>query len=132
MAQTQTQTLTTFIANATVIVTATTRPTRITLATIKAFVRRNTSSLYVQQRSRFDAMEDGVRNTPNPTFRLVPPTSIDMKNEQTLGIEGAWFVRDSRDCFEPFSMDGFTGYRVYNCCGSFLLAVPAITGVVAA
>ena len=41
----------------------------------------------------------------------------------TLGVNGAWFVGDSRDYFTAYDDGQFSGYEVYNCCGSFVLAV---------
>ena len=45
------------------------------------------------------------------------------KTIHTLGVVGAWFVGRSRDYFSPFNEDGWTGIRVSNSCGSFVLAV---------
>jgi len=97
---------------------------RTTLATIKTFVKRNAGNLYVKTLDRFDGMVDGVRPVTD-TYRKVDPAAVDMADAQTLGIPGAWFVRDSRDWFTPFGADGFEGFEVSNCCGSFILCVPA-------
>lgn len=94
---------------------------KITLATIKAFVRKNAANLYVKQNASFDGMTDCVMEVKD-TYRKVE--SIDLTKRDTLGIPGAWFVRDSRDYFYPHSADGFTGFQVSNCCGRFVLAVP--------
>jgi hypothetical protein len=40
-----------------------------------------------------------------------------------MGIKGAWFVGQSRDYFDAFENDNFIGYKVYNSCGSFYLAI---------
>jgi hypothetical protein len=47
-----------------------------------------------------------------------------VNDECRLGITGAWFVRSSRDYFDFIDAEGFTGFKVYNCCGSFRLLVP--------
>ena len=41
----------------------------------------------------------------------------------TLGIKGAWFVGSSRDYFNFYEDDQFTGIDVYNSCGNFILAI---------
>lgn len=97
---------------------------KITLATVKSFVRKNAGSLHIKVRSQFDGMVDGVRPLDDSKFRPVDAAAVDTDNSQTLGIAGAWFVRDSQDYFTPYSKNGFVGYEVYNCCGEFVLAVP--------
>lgn len=42
-----------------------------------------------------------------------------------MGIKGAWFVLRGRDYFERIGDQGFTGFHVYNCCGSFDIAIRA-------
>ena len=101
-----------------------------TLATIKAFMRKNTSRLYIKELSRFDGMVDcvmpmedsGFRNVSN-TFKA--PSSLDRGSfrQATCGVPGVWFVDGSRNWFEPYSdANGFNGFRVSNCCGSFVIA----------
>ena len=92
---------------------------RITLATIKAFIRNN-PELYIRNTSDFDGMTDCVQQCEHSMFRLAERAE-GHRNE--LGIKGAWFVFGSRDYFSPFETDTLTGYRVYNCCGSFTLAI---------
>ena len=90
-----------------------------TLTTIKSFIRKN-QNLYISTQSRFDGMVDCVMPCDNKTFEPAKP-SDGFKN--TLGIEGAWFVFDSRDLISEYEDDNFKGYEVYNCCGRFILAV---------
>ena len=40
-----------------------------------------------------------------------------------FGYQNAYFVGSSRDYFQPYDLDGFKGYEIYNCVGSFILAV---------
>lgn len=96
--------------------------TRTTLTTIKSFVRKS-QGLHISERSRFDGMCDGVRRVDNDGFR--PVGAVDMDDRMRLGISGAWFVRGGRDWFTPYNADGWKGYEVSNCCGSFVLAVRA-------
>lgn len=93
---------------------------KITLATIKAFVRKNEDSLYIMKKSSFDGMVDGVRACEDRAFR---PVENEAHHEATMGIKGAWFVRGSRDYFNEYDDGKFKGYEVSNCCGSFILAI---------
>ena len=99
------------------------RTKKITLATIKAFARKNAENLYVRTLSSFDGMTDCVQRTED-LFRKVE--AVDFADSSTWGIAGAWFVRGSRDYFDAFEENGYTGYRVGNCCGSFILATKAV------
>jgi len=93
---------------------------RATLATIKSFVRKS-EGLHISVRSRFDGMCDGVRRVDNDGF--TPVESVNLEDSYRLGIPGAWFVRGSRDWFTPYAADGWAGWEVSNCCGTFVLAV---------
>ena len=94
---------------------------RITLATIKSFIRKNRDRLLISTRSRFDGMTDGCEPCRNKEFRAANLTENHPSN--TLGIAGAWFVGGSRNSFQAYSDDTYTGYEVYNSCGTFILAV---------
>lgn len=93
---------------------------KITLATIKSFIKKN-EDLYIKNKSDFDGMVDGVRECSNQSFRKAERK--DGLTENTLGIVGAWFVKSSRDGFNEYEDEQYKGYEVYNCCGSFILAV---------
>lgn len=92
---------------------------KVTLATIKAFVRNNEGNLYIQKKSSFDGMVDGVRACDDRAFR---PVEKEAHHEATMGIKGAWFVRGSRDYFKDYDDGVFKGFEVSNCCGNFILA----------
>ena len=97
-----------------------TKTKKITLATIKSFIRKNDGALLINVTSRFDGMTDCCESR-NGGFEVAQKT--DRCSENTLGIEGAWFVKGSRDYFKEYSDGERTGYEVYNCCGRFVLAV---------
>jgi len=94
---------------------------KITKATFKSFIRKNSNRLHVKVCSRFDGMTDCVQSVADSFTPAQPDGNI----SNTLGISGVWLVGDSRDYFEPFEADGFSGIKVVNCCGSFVVAVPA-------
>ena len=96
------------------------KTSKITLATVKSFIRKNQANLYIQNLSRFNGMSDMVEAT------LDGFTKAEIKLSSTnndLGINGAWFVGRSNDYFTPFDSIAFTGIHVYNSCGSFNLAI---------
>lgn len=92
-----------------------------TRATVKAFIRKNDGKLLIDTKSRFDGMCDGVRNCDERGFSPVIKTADHIDN--TLGIQGAWFVGSSRDYITPFDKDGIMGFEIYNCCGSFSIGI---------
>ncbi len=83
---------------------------------------KNASNLYSLNEASFDGMIDGLQwNKSNEFRKVVFKTNINQ--EHTFGIEDAWFVGRSRDYFLSFENDSFVGYRVFNSCGSFYLAI---------
>ena len=94
---------------------------KVTMATIKSFIRKNFENLHISYISHFDGMTDGISMSSDRSFMAIKPT--DQNTHRTLGITGAWFVGSSRDYFEVYEDDDFKGYEIYNSCGSFVLAV---------
>ncbi len=94
---------------------------RTTIATIKKFIRTNHGNLFIKVRSSFNGMTDGVDSCEDKGFSVAAPTDRNLSN--TLGVTGAWFVGRSRDYFTPYDDGTLVGYEVYNCCGTFILAV---------
>ena len=95
---------------------------KVTMATIKSFVKKNEGRLYIRTLSAFDGMTDCVGQIP-ARERSFQPVEPGTRPPNDLGIHGAWFVGRSLDYFTPICEDGFVGFHVYNCCGSFDLAV---------
>lgn len=56
-----------------------------TLATLKAFIRKNRSNLQIMCKSSFDGMIDGTRYNESPKFN---PIREDDHIKNTLGIAG--------------------------------------------
>lgn len=92
---------------------------KITKATIKSFIRKYNDSLHIKKLSTFDGMVDCAMSVDSE-FLPIERTESCLNN--TLGIEGAWFV--GRDSYRVYSDGAYVGFEVYNCCGSFILAVP--------
>ncbi len=95
---------------------------KITLATFKSFVRKNRENLHVRVESSFDGMVDCVMGNDGAKFEPAQETEYNL--EATLGIEGIWLVRGSRDYFEGiYDNEGnLVGIHVWNCTGSFTVA----------
>lgn len=100
---------------------AATTAKRITLATIKSFLRRNQGQVYIKITSHFDGMIDGTREVDSPAFELARTTDRNM--QYTLGLAAAWFVGESRDWFGAYEDEQYQGYTVSNCCASFIIAI---------
>ena len=95
---------------------------KITLTTVKSFIKKNRANLLINCQSHFDGMTDCVMPVESQFTPALAPDA-DRNFDNCLGIHGAWFVFGSRDYFTPYSKDGFEGIRVSNCCGAFILAV---------
>ena len=95
-----------------------------TVATLKSFIRRNRETLLIKVRSEFDGMIDGQQWHQGAQFQPVVPAA-NVHEKHNLGISGVWLVGHSRDYLTPFDTDGLKGFHVYNCCGSFDVAVKA-------
>lgn len=95
---------------------------RTTLTTIKSFIRRNLDDLYIMNQASFDPMTGCVENRfEAPSFAKIKQTKDNINN--TLGIKGAWFTRQTKNSFNEYKDNYFIGYQVCNCCGSFILAI---------
>ena len=97
---------------------------KITLATLKSFIRRElkNDNLYIKKESDFDGMADCVMPVENSDFRKVK-SPINENDKYSLGIKGLWLVGSSRDYITAWSDDDFIGYKIFNCCGSCIVAM---------
>ena len=99
---------------------------KVTLATLKSFIKKNAGSLYVSKHSRFDGMTDCVQQSESKFFKPTEQT-FDPEQKDTLGISGIWTVGGSRDSFTKVTVVDeqgvFEGIYCYNCCGSWTVAI---------
>ena len=93
---------------------------KITTATLKSFVRKNSDQLFINVKSSFDGQVDGCEPC-HGGFKAAVKSEIQEKH--TLGFKGIWLVSGSRDYFKAYSENGFEGIEVSNCCGHFIVAV---------
>lgn len=94
---------------------------KVTRNTLKSFIKNNIDSLQIKVESKFDGMVDCVMPTENTGYQPIKRTESALNN--TLGINGAWFVGNSRDYFTEVETETHKGYEVYNCVGSFELVI---------
>ncbi len=94
---------------------------KITRATFKSFLKKNAGRVLISTGSRFDGMYDSVMPCADQAFTPIQPA--DRAYDNNLGYQGVWLVLGSRDYFTEYSKDGMTGIQVYNCCGTFTVAV---------
>jgi hypothetical protein len=93
--------------------TATLSNKKITMATLKSFIKKS-ESLFVLSESSFNGMTDCVERNTNPT--LIP-----VSKENAIGHKGVWCVGSSRDYFRYFENDTHFGIEVSNSCGCEIL-----------
>lgn len=93
---------------------------KITLATLKKFIKENKFDLFLKRKSEFSGMTDGLEFIKE---EFSPVTFTNSNLENTLGIEGVWVVGGSRNYFTTFENEAYIGIDVYNCCGNFILTV---------
>ena len=99
---------------------------KITLTTIKKFIKENKGKIYIKNISHFNGMTDGIDNCENQNFYLSEQTEIKQKQygrDNTLGLKGAYFVFDTRDYFNTFNENNFKGFTISNCIGHFVIAI---------
>ena len=94
---------------------------KITMATLKSFLRKNKGKVYIQVKSTFNGMQDMVTPVDDNGFQIGEETIKCTSN--TLGLQGIWIVGNSRDRINKYEDDIFNGFYIYNCCGSFSVAV---------
>lgn len=79
-------------------------------------------NLQIRTKSSFNGMTDGLDYKDSGFAKA---TTTERSLEHTLGIDGAWFVGQSRDYCTLFDNGQFTGIEVSNCCGHFIIGIPA-------
>jgi hypothetical protein len=89
---------------------------KITLASLKAFAKRNEGHLYIKTKSSFDGMSDMVEQNKEAQWHKAI-------TEKLFSIEGIWTVGGSRDYFRIYDNGDYFGLEVSNCCGSQILAI---------
>lgn len=93
---------------------------RITLATLKSFIKKNADKIYIKELSKFNGMIDCVSNVVDDFKHTI----FDATNHKsTLGYNGIWLVGRSDDRFTAFENSQYIGIEVYNCCGNFIVAI---------
>lgn len=97
------------------------RSKKITLATLKAFAKKNSENLFAKVKGEFDGMTDCVQSNKGAKFFKTEVTKPDDHSYFRTGIRGIYTVGGSRDYFTFYEDEKFYGIEVYNCCGSSVL-----------
>jgi hypothetical protein len=96
---------------------------KITVATVKSFIRKHPDAL-IKVQSDFDGMTDCVCNDPEAEWHPLEKRDPEHAFEKTtLGYKGVWFVGHSRDWVRAYDDDGMTGFEVTNSCGCWIVAI---------
>jgi len=93
---------------------------KITLATLKAFARRNSDSLYHMTTRKFNGQTDCEDDIE---MDFMETEITDNKRYYETGIQGIYTVGSSRDYFRIYEDNNYFGISVSNCCGKTILAV---------
>lgn len=101
--------------------------TKPTIATVKSFIRKNADNIFINVKSSFDGMTDGVEQLrdgfkPLQKNERQGVFTTDHNSNPSLGFNGIWFVGDSRDYVQPYENENMQGYEVSNSCGSWIVA----------
>lgn len=97
-----------------------------TMATVKAFIKNNRETLWINVKSSFDGMVDGCVSLNDGFTKATEDKtqSIDSSYYRaTQGIKGAWFVGQSRDYITRYESESMMGFDISNSCGHFILAI---------
>ncbi|HPJ87402.1 MAG TPA: hypothetical protein PLU55_04760 [Candidatus Pacearchaeota archaeon] len=95
---------------------------KITRATFKSFVKKNSDKLLAKVISDFNGMTDCVEHLSDAEYSPARKAEIDSE-ENNLGFNEIWLVGDSRDYFKLIDNEKYFGYHVSNCCGSFDIVI---------
>lgn len=93
---------------------------KITKATLKSFINKNRTELFVREKAAFCGMIDGLEYSKEG-FKKAEQS--ERQEKYSLGIKGVWLVGGSRNFFSAYEEENFTGIEVYNCCGNFIIAI---------
>ena len=94
---------------------------KITLSTFKSFIRKNAGKALIRVDSTFDGMVDGCVETEDRSF--TPLVARETVWDNNLGFYGIKLVLGSRDYFRAYSDENHEGIEVFNCIGSFIVAI---------
>ena len=102
-------------------IAAATKTNKITIATVKAFIRKAKAegTLLVRCDSCFDGMTDSIENNRDAQFTT---TSECRDNGNNMGIRGINFVASSGNWCKAYDDGTYAGFEVSNCCGSWVVA----------
>lgn len=86
---------------------------KITLSTLKSFLKRNKNDLHLKIHSRFNGMIDGLEHFKDD---FEPAEETEYNTYYTLGIKGLYVI-PGRSYFNVFRDKNYIGITVWNSCG---------------
>lgn len=92
---------------------------RITVTTVRAFIRKNQGKIFINVKLIFDGMQDGMA-AKNEGF--LPATETTDNVENTFGIMNAWFTSGT-NYIVYYDSENYTGFSISNACAHFILAI---------
>ncbi len=93
---------------------------KVTLATLKSFIRKNSTEILIQNLSSFNGQIDGIESSKDQNFYMAQFVKL---NSHNLGIKGVYMVGHSDDYITTIENDEYVGFHIDNCCGSFSLVI---------
>lgn len=93
---------------------------RATVATLKSFIKKNLQNLFIARESSFNGQSDCVDSCDNQEFHKA---EISTAESNALGIKDTFLTYGTKNWITAFDNSEFIGFNVYNCCGSFTLAI---------
>ncbi len=96
---------------------------KITKTTLKSFIKRNQGKLFYKVQSDFDGMQDCV-DVVKMDWLPVTEVNLNVVGGDIVSGEykGVWLTH-GRNWFELYEDDKYIGIRVYNSCGSSIVAI---------
>lgn len=88
-----------------------------TIATVKSFVKKNYGDIY--SKSTYDHNDN---NGHYDDKKFIHNSYSDNHPEYKIGLSNVWIVSD-KNFVQPYDDAEYAGYRVSNCCRTFIVAI---------
>ncbi|NCB47506.1 hypothetical protein EOM81_10880 [bacterium] len=93
---------------------------KVTMATMKSFIKKNRGNLFLNVKSRFSGLIDGCESVSDGFVAGCDDSGF---CSNTLGVCGLWLVGSSRDYFSKYEDSEFIGIEYSNSCGRGIVAI---------
>mgnify|MGYP001218571265 CR=1 FL=1 len=96
---------------------------KITLATLKKFIKDNEGNLYIKIESTFNMLTDSIEFVQTKFKKTEFNKEKSKKIDRDLGYKGLWIVGNGDDNFINYEDENFIGIKIINCCGVSIIAI---------